>query len=69
MGPQIDFVLGLLVGYAEAFGYLDRIILGMNTALLWEDKAMMKKCKEQTGFQSAQGEQGVGFVQAAAPRQ
>jgi len=35
-GPRLGMIFGLLVGYAEAFGYLDSIILGLNSALVWE---------------------------------
>ena len=37
-GIRFDMILGLVVGYLEAFGYLDRVIIGLNTALLWEQK-------------------------------
>lgn len=41
MGPSIPMVLGLIIGYVEAYGYLDRIILGLNTAAIWEQKASL----------------------------
>ena len=75
-GPRIGMILGLIIGYVEAFGYLDRIILGLNTAILTEQKASCTKLssmKSKTslklndlGFVKASGEdQGVGFVQPA----
>jgi hypothetical protein len=43
MGPRLSIILGTIVGYLEAFGYLDWLILGMNTATLWEQKALFKQ--------------------------
>lgn len=69
-------VLGLAIGYVEAFGYLDRIIMGLNTAAIWEQKASCARFQSFTGkpnnlnlalgFVRAQGsDQGVGFIQPA----
>jgi hypothetical protein len=49
MGPRISMVLGLVIGYVEAYGYLDRVILGLNTALLWEQKGLVKTISRVTG--------------------
>lgn len=65
-GPRIGMILGLIIGYVEAFGYLDRIILGLNTAILTEQKASCTKLSSMKSFVKASGEdQGVGFVQPA----
>lgn len=62
-GPRIGMILGLIIGYVEAYGYLDRIIMGLNTAILWEQKATLAKCVQVDSFVKAQGEQNsVGFI-------
>ena len=35
-GPRLGMIFGLIVGYLEAFKYLDSIILGLNSAVVWE---------------------------------
>ena len=42
MGPRIAMILGLLMGYVESFGYLDRVLPALNTILLWEQKNSIK---------------------------
>jgi len=62
-GPRIGMILGLVIGYVESFGYLDRIILGLNTAIITEQKASCTKLVAIKSFVGASGEdQGVGFV-------
>jgi len=53
MGPRIGMVLGLVTGYAEAFGWFDRIILGLNYASLCEQKASLSRLVNFTGFVKA----------------
>jgi len=36
IGPRIPILIGFLIGYIEAFGYLKWIILSKNTAVRWE---------------------------------
>jgi hypothetical protein len=48
-GPRIGMILGLVIGYVESFGYLDRIILGLNTAIITEQKA---SCTKLSGMKS-----------------
>lgn len=55
-GPRFGMVLGLIIGYVEAFGWLNRIILGLNTSTIWESKATCTKCTNLSGFVKAQGE-------------
>ena len=35
-GPRIGMILGLVIGYVESYGLLDRIILGLNSATIYE---------------------------------
>lgn len=45
-------LIGLLFGYVEAFGYLDRIVLGANTATIWESKSVFKSFTSWSGKRS-----------------
>jgi len=49
MGPRISMFIGLLIGYIEAFGYLEKIILGLNTAAIWEQNSLMKRFSIYSG--------------------
>jgi hypothetical protein len=49
MGPRLSMLIGLLFGYIEAYGYMDRIELSMNTAASWEGKSLVKRFSGQTG--------------------
>ena len=42
MGPKLSMLIGLLIGYVEAFDYLNRVELGANTAAIWESKSFFK---------------------------
>jgi hypothetical protein len=35
-GPRFGMVFGLIVGYLEAFKFLDPVVLGLNSAIVWE---------------------------------
>ena len=52
MGPKLSMLIGLLFGYVEAFGYLDRIVLGTNTATIWESKSVFKSFTSWSGKRS-----------------
>lgn len=65
-GPRIGMILGLAIGYVESYGLLDRIILGLNSATIYEQKASCTKLAGLESFVKASGEDsGVGFVQPA----
>jgi hypothetical protein len=49
MGPRISMFIGLLIGYAESFKYLDRVALGLNSALRLEQKPSIR------GFTNIEG--------------
>ena len=42
MGPRISMLIGLIIGYIESFGYLERLKLGISTATVLEQKALVK---------------------------
>lgn len=49
MGPKISMLIGLLIGYVEAFDYLNRVELGANTAAIWESKSFFKSVQSWKG--------------------
>jgi len=49
MGPKLSMLIGLIIGYVEAFGYLNRIELGSNTAAIWESKSIGKSAQGWKG--------------------
>jgi hypothetical protein len=73
MGPRLSMLIGLIFGYIEAFGYLNRVVLGANTATIWENKSFFKKFSSwkgkleyycltfESGFIAAGGAMG-GFI-------
>jgi hypothetical protein len=52
-GPRLGMIFGLVIGYMEAFKLLDRIILGLNTATIWEQKATCTRFAGMAGFVKA----------------
>jgi hypothetical protein len=36
-------LIGLLFGYVEAYGYVNRLELSLNTASSWEGKSVVKR--------------------------
>lgn len=49
MGPKLSMLIGLLIGYVEAFDYLNRVELGANTAAIWESKSFFKSVQSWKG--------------------
>ena len=62
MGPKLSMLFGLLIGYVEAFGYLNRVELGANTAAIWESKSFVKKVQSWKGKSYATIVTFLGFV-------
>lgn len=49
MGPRISMIIGLLIGYIEAFGYLKRIELSQNTVAVLEKKPFFIRFEASSG--------------------
>ena len=66
MGPRISMILGLLIGYAESYGFFDRVLPGLNTTLIWEQKNSIKPMTTMKGkFHKVKTTLCIGFVKAS----
>lgn len=61
-GLQISLFVGLLIGYAQVFSYLDRITLGVAKAVAYESKWPFKNYKEKPYFVSATESMGGNIL-------
>ena len=50
MGPRLSMIIGVLIGYFEALGYLEPIKLTQNTATVLEKLPFFKQFEANSGI-------------------